>query len=425
MTIVTPADRLAARPFDVVVFGATGFTGKLVAEYFARHAADNGVTWAIAGRSKSKLEALRRELAIIEGSLAELPMIVADSHDAQAMERLATEARVVCTTVGPFAKHGLELARACARQGTSYCDLTGEPPFVRTLIDELHDLARATEARLVPCSGFDSIPSDLGVFAAWDYARRTHGEGLAWCKIFTGRLSGMLSGGTIATMLGIAEAAGKSGDVRQLLFDPHGLDPVRGEAPRDPFEDDQRGVRFDPDVDRWTAPFVMAAVNTRIVRRSHALLREEGGGYGERFLYHEAMSFPRGPAGLAAASAVTAALPAVLAAAALGPTRALLERLVPKPGEGPSREAIERGSFEFLLVAQTESGKRLRGTIRGTPDPGYGATAKMLAETAFSLAKDTAVLERRFGVLTPATALGARLVERLDAAGLTFDVHDA
>jgi short subunit dehydrogenase-like uncharacterized protein len=423
MTTTRP---LEDRPFDVVLFGATGFTGKLVAEYLAEHAAANGVRWAIAGRSREKLEGVRRDLAAKDEALVDLPLLIADSHDVEALDRLAPQTRVVCTTVGPYAKHGLDLARACARNGTSYCDLTGEPNFVRSVIDECHDIARGTRARLVNCCGYDSIPSDLGAHMAWDHASRTFGEGLAWVKNFTGRTKGAASGGTVASGLGIMEAAKESRDVRRLLLDPHGLDPERGKAPRDPFEDDQRGVRFDKDLGRWTAPFVMAQINARVVRRSHALLREEGGGYGHRFRYNEAMSFARGPRGLVAASLVTAGLGGFFAAATFGPTRTVLERMVlPKPGEGPSREAIESGFFEMHVLAKTESGKRLRGRIAGTRDPGYGETAKMLAESAMCLAKDNARLGPRFGVLTPATAMGMRLVERLRDAGMTFDVHQS
>ncbi|HVH43241.1 MAG TPA: saccharopine dehydrogenase NADP-binding domain-containing protein [Labilithrix sp.] len=415
------------RPHDIVLFGATGFTGKLVAEYLAEHAEQSGVRWALAGRSREKLEAVRRELAAKDEALAELAIHVADSHDIAALDRLVPRARVVCTTVGPYAQHGLDLARACARHGTSYCDLAGEPTFIRTVIDECHETAREARARIVNAAGYDSIPSDLGAHIAWDYARRKHGEGLSWVKIFTGRTKGALSGGTLASMLGIMDAAKQSRDVRRLLLDPHGLDPQRGRGPRDPFEDDQRGIRFDKDLGRWTAPFVMASVNSRIVRRSHALLKDEAGGtgYGQRFRYHEAMSFRRGPRGLLTASAMTAGLGGFFAAAAIPPVRSLLERtFLPAPGQGPSREEIDTGFFEMHIVAKTESGKRLRGRVAGTKDPGYGETAKMLSETAMCLAKDGARLEPRFGILTPATAMGMRLVERLRAAGMTFDIDE-
>ena len=422
------------RPFDVILFGATGFTGKLVAEYVADHAPAAGIRWAIAGRSRDRLEAVRGDLARRDEGLASLPVRVADSHDVAALDAIVPSARVVATTIGPYARYGRELAQACARHGTSYCDLTGEVPFIRAVIDDCHELARSTGARIVTCAGYDSIPSDLGAFMAWEHAHRTHGEGLAWVKVFTGRTKGAASGGTVASMLGILEAARESRDVRRLLLDPHGLDPVRGKGPRDPFEDDQRTVRYDEDLGRWTAPFVMASVNTRIVRRSHALLSEPvaGGedrpasGYGPRFRYNEAMSFGPGPAGLLRASVVTAGIAGLLSLAALPSARRLLERAVlPGPGEGPSRDAIESGFFEMHVLARTESGRRLRGRVAGTRDPGYGETAKMLGETAFCLAKDGARLAPRYGVLTPASAMGARLIERLRAAGMTFDIRDA
>jgi short subunit dehydrogenase-like uncharacterized protein len=415
------------REFDILLFGASGFTGKLVAEYLATRAAEEGATWALAGRSRPKVEAVRKELASIDEAHADVPIVIADALDGRALDAIVPRARVVCTTVGPYRAYGAPLARACANHGTSYCDLTGEPHFVRLIIDECHARARETKARIVHCAGFDSIPSDLGAHLAWDYAKRTHGEGLSWVKIFTGRMRGTASGGTVASGLGLIEAAKSDREIRKLLLDPHGLDPRRGVAPRDPFEDDQRTVVFDEKIGGWTAPFVMASINTRVVRRSHALLQEEDGhGYGERFRYNEAMGFSAGPKGFVRASLTTAATGALFAAAAVPALRTLLEKTVlPEPGQGPTRAQIESGFFEMSIIARTESGRRLRGTIRGTRDPGYGETAKMLGETALCLSKDTPRLAPRFGVLTPATAMGMRIVERLRAAGMTFDITDA
>jgi short subunit dehydrogenase-like uncharacterized protein len=412
--------------FDVVVFGATGFTGRLVAEYMAEHAGRFGVRWAMAGRSKDKLESVRKELSARVPSAANVPIRVADSLDRAALESLVPETRVVCTTVGPYARYGREVVAACARHGVSYCDLAGEATFVRAMIDEHHETARSSHARIVTSAGFDSIPSDLGTYMAWEHARRVHGEDLDWVKVFVRKLRGKTSGGTIASGLGLVDAIKKDPAVRRLIRNPHALDPEPAEAPRDPFEDDQRGVRFDHDLASWTAPFVMAAVNTRIVRRSHALRRENGAlGYGRRFRYQEAMSFRPGPRGLLGASAVTAAIAGFFVAAAAGPTRALLERtFLPTPGEGPSREEIEGGFFEMQVLARTESGRRLRGEVAGTRDPGYGETAKMLSESAFCLAKDEGRLEPRYGILTPASSMGTTLLERLRTAGMTFEIHD-
>jgi short subunit dehydrogenase-like uncharacterized protein len=412
---------MSDRPFDIILFGATGFTGKLVAEYLAREAKGRAVKWAIAGRKPVKLEAVRAELARTDPALSDLHLLTADSHDVAALDKLAPQTRVVCTTVGPYLKYGRELVGACARAGTSYCDLTGETPFVRMSADTFDERAKETKARIVHCAGFDSIPSEMSALLAHEHA----GEDLAWVKMFVAKLSGGLSGGTISSMFTIMEQAKSDREVRRLLFDPHGLDPERGKAPKDPFEDDQRAIKFDKDIGRWTAPFVMAAINTRVVRRSHAILaRENQKGYGPRFRYNEAMSFGKGPAGLAAASLVFAGLGAFMGAAAIDPVRGLLERTVlPSPGEGPSKAQQDRGFFEMRIVAKTESGKKITGRIAGNKDPGYGQTAVMLAESAMCLAKDT--LPERWGVLTPATAMGMPLVERLRAAGMTLDAHDA
>lgn len=412
------------RDLDIVLFGATGFTGKLVAEYLARHAPKD-VRWVIAGRNEAKLESVKRHLVALDAGLADLRVLVADGHDEASLDALVPKTRVVCTTVGPFGKHGRKLAAACARHGTHYCDITGEVPFVRASIDENHAIAVATRARIVHCCGFDSIPSDLGVHMLWDHAK-SQGGSLSWVKGFAAEMRGATSGGTAATMLSIIEEATKDPKLRRLLGNPHALDPEvpRGRA-RDPFEADPRGVAFDRDIHRWTAPFLMAAINTRIVRRSDALL-----GYGEPFRYRETMSMPKGPRGLVAASAVTAGMAGFVVAAAAAPTRALLARFVmPKPGEGPDAEARNRGHFTFRFVAEGagEAAKPLRitATVKGTSDPGYGETAKMLGQSALCLAQDGALLDPRFGVLTPASAMGMRLVERLRASGMTFRVEHA
>ena len=412
---------MSDREFDIVLFGATGFTGKLVAEYLALRM-ERPARWAIAGRNQKKLEAVKQSLVDHDARLADLAILIADGHDDPSLDALVPRARVVCTTVGPYGQYGRRLATACARHGTHYCDITGEVPFIRASIDANHVKAIETKARIVHCCGFDSIPSDLGVHILWDHAKRKGGS-LAWAKAFVGEMRGTASGGTAATMLAIIEEATRDPQVRKLLGNPHALDPVvpRGRR-RDPFEADVRGVSFDADIERWTAPFVMASINTRIVRRSNALI-----GYGEGFRYREAMSLPKGPKGLVAAALVTGATAGFALGAALPPTRALLARFVlPKAGEGPSKEARDAGHFTFRLVAEGtgEAGAALRATatVKGTSDPGYGETAKMLGESALCLAQDGAKLDARFGVLTPASAMGMHLVERLRAAGMTFEV---
>jgi short subunit dehydrogenase-like uncharacterized protein len=395
---------------DMVLFGATGFTGRLVAEYLAAHA-PAGFRWAIAGRNRDKLVEIQSSLG------ADVPILVADAQDEAALDRIAGETKVVCTTVGPFAKHGRKLARACAKAGAHYCDITGEVNFVRASIDENHETAKKTGARIVHCCGFDSIPSDLGTLMVAEEAQTRFGQKLGRVKFFAGETSGGFSGGTIASMLNLLDEAKKDRALRKLLRDPYSLSPNRA-TDLDLDGPDPIGVRWEPALKLVAGPFVMAAVNTRIVRRSNAL---RDFAYGRHFRYSEEMTFGRGPKAWMAAGAVVAGLGVFVKAATFAPTRMVLDRYLPGPGDGPTAEERNRGFFKVRIVAETEDRKeRLLGRVEGTSDPGYGETAKMLSETAIALSQE----EDRGagGVLTPATALGMKLVARLRAAGMVFSV---
>ncbi|MBS2014626.1 MAG: saccharopine dehydrogenase NADP-binding domain-containing protein [Deltaproteobacteria bacterium] len=415
---------MTTRTYDVVLFGATGFTGKLVAEYIATRdrekEAAKKLRWAIAGRNKEKLEAVKRDLVAIDPDLAGLPVVVADGLDEASLDALVPQTSVVCTTVGPFAQYGKKLVASCAKFGTHYCDITGETPFIREMIDQHHERAKEMRARIVHCCGFDSIPFDLGVHMLWHRASEK-GTKLSWVKGFAGEMKGTFSGGTVASMIGILDAMKKDPSIRKVLGNPYALDPdpKRG-GPDGP---DQRSVKFDEDIGRWTGPFVMAAVNTRIVRRSNALLDRA---YGPSFRYAESQTFPN----MLTATMMTAGLGAFAAGMMVDPVKKLLQKKLPKPGEGPTKEQRDSGFFKVRLVGETEpdaSAKRyrLKGLVEGTSDPGYGETAKMLAESAMCLALDQASLDARFGILTPATAMGMVLVERLRRAGMTFRVEEA
>lgn len=391
---------------DLVLFGATGFTGRLVAEYLAgKHQ-----RFALAGRDRTKLEALRRELGLPQ----ETPILIGDARDAASLEAIVKQAKVVCTTVGPYAKYGSALVAACAKNGVDYCDLAGETQWIRRMVDEHHDEAAKSGARIVHCCGFDSLPSDLGVLMLQEHAKKTHGAPCDTITFALRKTRGGFSGGTVASMLNIMEEAKRDRSVRKVLGDPYALNPP-GER-SGPDGGDQRGVAFDKDLNGWTAPFVMAAINTRIVRRTNAL---GGYPYGRSFRYREVMSFPKGARGLAMATGVTAALGGFVAAAALPGIGSLVHRAVPKPGEGPSAEARASGFFEILLVGRGRD-FTVRGTVAGKGDPGYGATAVMLSEAALCLAGE----ERKTGggVLTPAYAMGLPLIERLRAAGMQLTV---
>jgi short subunit dehydrogenase-like uncharacterized protein len=408
---------VSEREFDLVVFGAPGFTGTLVAEYLLKqYGQTNDLRWAIAGRSQAKLEALKAELG---DDAAALEIIVVDSADGPALAEMARRTRVVITTVGPYALYGSALVAACVEAGTDYCDLAGEVQWIRQMIDRHHARAEETGARIVHCCGFDSIPMDMGVYFLQQEARQRHGSYCASIALFVKATRGSASGGTLASMINIIREAQKDREVARILANPYALNPD-GER-EGPDGRDQQNVAFDDDVGCWTAPFVMAGVNTRVVRRSHALA---GYPYGRQFRYREAVITGTGPAGWLKGSGMTLALGGLVLGISLSPTRRLLQKFfLPSPGEGPGPEAREAGFFNLMQVGKLPDGTMMRTRITGDRDPGYGSTSKMLAESAVCLAKDE--LPSGGGVLTPATAMGDALLQRLrDNAGLTFDVVD-
>lgn len=403
----------AGRQHDVVVWGATGFTGKLVAEYFAqRYGFTGDVRWALGGRSRDKLEALRGELATATGASAEaLPIVLGDGDDEASMNAVAACTKVVCTTAGPYQLYGSKLVAACASQGTHYCDLTGEVSWMRRMIDEHHANAEKSGARIVFTCGFDSIPSDLGVWYLQREMQSRHG---ARCSQVQCRLKasyGGFSGGTLhsGTLESKADPA--------LLQDPYGLNPTGSE--RGPDGADIMSIGYDKDFKAWRVPFMMAGINTRVVRRSNALLSYA---YGQDFRYDEAMLTGSGFGGLCKAIGIAFGMACFALTMTAGPLQRMVARRV-KPGTGPSKETIEKGFFDFRLIAwhATDPTKQLCAKVTGDRDPGYGSTAKMLAESAVCMAKDQ--LTSKGGCLTPAVAMGDALLERLQAnAGLSFSL---
>jgi short subunit dehydrogenase-like uncharacterized protein len=411
------SESATARDFDVIVWGATGFTGTLVAEYLLRQYGFNGdLRWAIAGRSEDKLESLRDSL----GEKADkLEAIVADSFDQESLRHLARRTRVVLTTVGPYALYGSALVQACVEEGTHYCDLAGEVQWIRKMIDQHHERAQNSGARIVHCCGFDSVPMDIGVWFLQEEAHKRFGQ---YCKSITMLVKatkGAASGGTVASLINLIEESRKDREVARILVDPYSLNPD-GER-NGPDDRDQQGMIYNADAQSWTAPFVMAAINTKVVRRSHALL---GYPYGKEFRYREAVMTGDGPAGWAKGAAMTAALGGLVVGASYSPSRKLLQRFVlPEPGEGPDREMQKKGFFNLMQIGVLPDGTVLRSKIAGDQDPGYGSTSKMLSECAVCLAKDN--LEVGGGVWTPTSAMAKPLLERLRKnAGLTFELRD-
>jgi short subunit dehydrogenase-like uncharacterized protein len=404
------------RELDVVVFGATGFVGRLVAGYLAGHA-PGGVRIGLAGRSERRLAEVRAGLGA--AGLA-WPLLLADSADPVSLAALARKARVVVTTVGPYRARGLALVQACAEAATDYADLTGEVLFIRDSIDSCHDAAAAAGARIVHCCGFDSVPSDLGALLLHHAARADGAGDMLDTTLAVTAMRGGLSGGTVASMMGQMEEMRASAERRRVVQDPYALSPDRAAEPGLGDERDLGWARYDGELRMWTGRWAMAGINTRVVRRSNAL---QGWAYGRRFRYREVTGFGGGPAAPVLAGLASAGTAAAEAGLAFGPSRALLSRLLPAPGHGPGEKTRRSGYFRIQIHTRTSAGLRYLGTIEAQGDPGYAATSVMLGETALCLALDRDHLPDGAGVLTPATAMGVALAARLRSAGHTLDTR--
>ena len=397
------------RTLDVVVLGATGFVGRLVAEYLAGRAGTTKV--GLAGRSRQRLEAVRRELG---PAAAHWPLVVVDVEDTAALARLAASTRVVATTVGPYARYGLPLVRACAEAGTHYADLTGEVLFIRDSIHQSHDAARRSGARIVHSCGFDSVPSDLAVLLTAEQTRADGAGELRETTLAVRELAGGISGGTIDSMRGQLDAA-RAPDARRVLADPYALCPEVRDVPALDQRPTSRAFR-DAVTDDWFAPFPMAPVNTRVVHRSNALT---GWRYGRALRYREVVATGTGRRGEWRARGLAAGTAAAVAALQLPAIRRFADRLLPKPGEGPDAETRRSGHFRMEVLARTTTGSWYRTVVAASGDPGYAATSVMLGEVALALLEEDR-LPAAAGVLTPATALGALLADRLVTAGFTI-----
>jgi short subunit dehydrogenase-like uncharacterized protein len=403
--------------YDLIVFGATSFVGQILARYlFSQFGAHDGLRWALAGRSTEKLHRLRGSLG---PKAARLPIVLADAADPAALATLCDQTRAVVSTVGPYALYGEPLVRACVEAGTDYCDLTGEAQWIRRMIHAYEEAARRSGARIVHCCGFDSIPSDLGVHFLQREARQRYGVPCTEVKMRVKAMRGGFSGGTVASMLNLVKEATGDRALRRELANPYSLCP-EGYAP-DVRQPEVRGAQFDDDFQAWVAPFVMSAINTRVVQRSNALT---GQAYGAGFTYGEALLTGRGVQGRLAATGVSAGLASFMIAGALPPTRWALQRFaLPAPGEGPSAEAQKRGFFDLRFVGRTDDGRMLRTRVTGDRDPGYGSTAKMLGQAGACLALDLAGRPPAGGFWTPATIFGDALIARMTAhSGLAFEV---
>ncbi|KYG19794.1 saccharopine dehydrogenase [Bradyrhizobium sp. AT1] len=391
---------MSSAKFDIVVYGATGFTGQLVAEYLTRqYKTDNSLKWAMAGRSLGKLKSVRDAI----GAPGNTPLIVADASDAASLKAMAEQTMSVITTVGPYQLYGEELLAACVATGTDYFDLCGEPIWMRQMIEKYEVAAKESGARIVFSCGFDSVPFELGTFFVQEEAKRVFGAPAARVKGRVRDMRGTLSGGTAASAKATFDAVAKDISLIAILNDPFALTPGFT-GPKQP-----KGNRpvLEEDLQSWAAPFMMALINTRNVHRSNMLM---GFPYGQDFVYDEMVLTGPGEKGEANAKRVMAAN-----SEKTGPN-------APKPGEGPSKEERENGRFDLLYVAIAPDGRMVRAGVTGDRDPGYGSTSKMISECAMCMLRDTTDVAA--GFWTPGAAMQHKLIKRLrDNAGLTFNVE--
>ncbi len=404
---------MSDRAYDIVLYGASGFVGKQTVQYFARHASGEQVHWAIAGRNRQKLEAVRSQVGVA------VDVLVADSQDQQAVDNIVSQTRVLLTTAGPFALYGNALVDACVRYKTHYVDITGETPWIRTLIDRYHTQAASDGTRIIPCCGFDCVPSDLGTYLVVRHLQRELGLSCKSVKAYFQAFGGF-NGGTLASAINLYD----TNEIR-LLNDPFLLNPPGNhtqaeiEGNRDP-----ETPSFDPNFKTWVAPFFMGVVNTRIVRRSSALYDQWQEPYGADFTYQEYLKFDE-PLAWLKAMGVTTGIALFMGVLQQPQLREILRSQLGQPGSGPSEQTMNEGWFSCELVGTAMDGHPVRALIRDHGDPGNRATVKFLCESALSLALQTDELpggHNRGGILTPATGLGDVLVERLRRAGMTLKV---
>ncbi len=385
------------KEFDVVIYGATGFTGRLVAEYLEKEYGGD-LRWAMAGRSEEKLKSVRDEMGVSD----DVALIVADSNNPQSLSDMCASTRAVVTTVGPYQLYGEPLVKAAVETGTDYVDLCGEPAWMKDIIRDYDDQAKQSGARIVLSCGFDSIPFDLGVYHLQQHAKDVQGEPCGRVRGRVRKMKGTFSGGTAASFMETMKRAGQQPEVLDWLKDPFTLVPGFDGPPQPP----GHKPIHEEDLGSWSAPFIMASINTKNIHRSNALMDHA---YGQDFVYDEMMLTGSGEQGEQIAQGIAKGN-------AFGDNP-------PKPGEGPSKEERETGFYDVLFIGDGKDGP-IMASVKGDKDPGYGSTSKMIAEAALCLAQDISHDETPGGVYTSAPAMGSKLIDRLqNHAGLTFAIE--
>ena len=397
------------KKFDLIVWGATGYTGKLVCEYIFKKYKKTNLNWAIAGRNKHKIDGLISSL-----NLKGIPHFVADSNNKKSLLKLTKMTKTICSTVGPYAKYGTLLVEACIESKTNYCDITGETHWIKEIIDKYHTKAIKNKVKIVHACGFDSIPSDLGVFYAQNKIKENSGKYASKISMRVVSMKGGISGGTIYSFLNIIDESRKNKNIKKVLNNPHGLSPNKDLFDSD--EEDLKKIIFDSTSKKWIGPFVMAAINTRIVRRSNYLMDFK---YGRDFIYNEALVFGRTI--LSKFLGYFRLIPIYLISKNENILlKSLLKSFLPKPGQGPKGNNRKNGYFKFRFYIFNNKLKAIV-SVNGIGCPGYGSTSKMLAESSVCLALDDLPIQN--GILTPSVALGNALLKRLEKnADLKFKI---
>ena len=398
------------KQFDIIIWGASSFTGKLVTEYIFNNYGSSKIKWAIAGRNLDKLEKVRSQVAD-----EDIPIFIADSFDEDSLSKFVKKTKVICSTVGPYSLYGTKLVKLCVDNNTHYCDITGEAHWIRNLIDNFHEEAKSKKIKIVNSCGFDSIPSDMGVYFIQNEIKKLYKSYAKSIKMRVAGIRGGISGGTYGSINNLLKEAYADKNVFKVLNNPYGLNPKDKMEGMD--KKDLRKIIFDKESNSWIYPFIMAGINTKIVRRSNALSNFK---YGKDFRYEEAMIAGKGISGFW--KAILAVIP--LAMIGLNPNsflKKIVDSFMPKPGEGPGIEKRKNGFYNLRFYITLNNNRTAFAKVIGDSDPGYGSTSKMLAESALCLAFDN--LSDNYGVITPSSGMGDKLLNRLkENAGLSFEL---
>ena len=409
--------------YDLVIMGATGFTGKLVVEYLIENygVENEEFTWAIAGRDINKLERLKSSFKYIDSNSNKIPRLVVDSHDTNSLDKMTSISRLVISTVGPYLKFGEALVESCVKNGTHYCDLTGEVPFIRRSIDAFDIKAKKNNCRIVHSCGFDSVPSDIGVLLLQMDSLKRFDKPCDEVNLYVRSIRGGLSGGTIDSMISIFKYMGSNPGHRKLLKSPFSLNP-RESLKNNTWQPILKSVKWDDDIQRWLCPFIMAGFNSRIVMRTNAITDYR---YGIDFKYSEVSSYKKGLSGFLKAVVMFIGLVLIQISLKVRPLLWFLRKFfLPSPGEGPSKEIRDNGFFKLDIIGSMDNIKKIRFTVTGEGDPGYSATAKMITESALSILLNQDRIPKVSGILTPAAGIGVVLAERLNDKGFNFSINE-